>query len=232
MTSAVIVAAGNGSRMGDTLDKVFLNLGSKPVLAHAIAPFESCADVDEIVLVVRKDQISAAHGLVQMFGCRKVRQVVSGGRTRLGSVRIGLAATDPDSRFVVVHDGARPCVSASLVSATLESARKYGSGVAATKIVDTVKSASRAGVVEKTIDRDALWTVQTPQAFKKNLLSKAFAALGETTVAVETALTDEAAVLEAAGIEVRLVPTQVPNLKITVPDDLIPAARLLGITTA
>lgn len=231
MTSAVIVAAGNGSRMGKELDKVFLNLGSKPVLAHAMAPFEACPDIDEIVLVVRKDQLSAAHGLVQMFGCRKVRQIASGGKTRFASVRIGIAACDPDSRIIVVHDGVRPCVSAELISATVESAKKFGSGVAATKVVDTVKAASRAGVVEKTLDRDALWTVQTPQAFKKTIIGKAFAAAEGLSAVEEAAFTDEASVVESFGGEVRLVPSRCLNIKITVPEDLVPAARLLGIAT-
>ncbi len=225
MTSAVVVAAGNGRRMGGGPDKVFLNLGPKPVLAHTLAAFENCSDVDEIVLVVRNDQIPAAQGLVQMFGCRKVRRIVSGGKSRSDSVRNGLAACNPDSLYVSIHDGARPCVTPQLVSDTIASAKKHGSGIAATKIVDTVKSASRVGVVEKTVDRDPLWTVQTPQTFRASLLRKALAAVD----ARDPSFTDEAAVLEAFGAEVRLVRSSLPNIKITVVDDLVPAARLLGI---
>jgi len=227
VTSAVVVAAGKGSRMGGGPDKVFLNLGPKPVLAHALAAFENCPDVDEIVVVVRSDQIPAVQGLVQMFGCRKVRRVVSGGKSRLDSVRNGVAACDPDSLYISVHDGARPCVTPQLVSDTVASAKKHGTGVAATKIVDTVKSASRVGVVEKTVDREPLWTVQTPQTFRASLLRKALAAADSK----DPSLTDEAAVVEAAGAEVRLVRSSLPNIKITVPDDLVPAARLLGIAT-
>lgn len=231
MTTAVIVAAGHGSRMGSTPDKVFLNLGSKPVLAHALAPFEGCSDIDEIILVVRKEQLSAAHGLVQMFGCRKVRQIVCGGKTRFASVKAGVEAANPDCRIITIHDGARPCVTSSLISATIESAKKYGSGVAATKIVDAVKSASRACVVEKSIDRDTLWTVQTPQSFKASILRKSIAAAAAEGVAdhPEVAV-DDSAVVAAAGFEIRLVQSPSPNLKITVPDDLVPAARLLGIS--
>lgn len=225
MTSAVIVAAGKSSRMGDGLDKVFLNLGSKPVLAHSISAFESCQDVDEIVLVVRKDQLAAAAGLKQMFGCRKVKQIVAGGTTRLASVRNGVGACDPDSTVIAVHDGARPCVSPALISETVASAKKHGSGVAAWKIVDTVKVASRAGIVEKTVDREPLWTVQTPQTFRASQLRKALAAADDK----DPSITDEASLLEAAGMEVRLVQSPMPNIKITVPDDIVPAARLLGI---
>ena len=228
MTSAVVVAAGSGGRMGNGPDKVFLNLGSKPVLAHTLSAFESCPDVDEIVLVVRKDQTQAAHGLVQMFGCRKVRKIVTGGKTRLDSVKNGVEACDPDAIYISVHDGARPCVTPALVSETVSSARKYGTGVAATKIVDTVKSASRSGVVEKTVDREPLWTVQTPQTFRASVIRKALAGADSA----DPSLTDEAAVLEAAGMEVRLVRSSIPNIKITVPDDLVPAARLLGIASA
>lgn len=225
MTTAVLVAAGKSRRMGNDIDKVFLSLGAKPVLAHALAALESCADVDEIVLVVRKDQIGAAEGLVQMFGCRKVRRVVPGGATRLASVRAGFEARDPDATIVAVHDGARPCVTPALVSATIASARKHGSGVAATKVVDTVKTASRAGIVESTVDRESLWTVQTPQAFRVEILERALEASDDK----DPAITDEASAVERTGAEVRLVPSTFPNLKITVPDDLVAAARLLGI---
>ena len=164
MTTAIVVAAGKASRMGD-VDKAFLTLGSRPVVAHALAAFERCPDVTEVVLVVRKDQLSAADSAVRMFGLRKVHRIVPGGATRLASVRAGIAAANPDTTYYAVHDGARPAVPVALIRDCVASARKFGSGVAAAKITDTVKSVSRAGAIEKTLDRDPLWAAQTPQVF-------------------------------------------------------------------
>lgn len=227
MTTAIVVAAGKGERMGGKTDKAFLSLGPKPVLAYSLMTLDGHAGVDDVVLVVRKEQLLAAQGLVQMFGCRKVRKIVPGGTTRLASVRAGLAACDPDdTRFVLVHDGARPCVTHQIVEDCLASARKNGSGVAASRMVDSVKTASRAGVVESSLDRDKVWTVQTPQAFRFDLLRRAVDAVQDK----DPRVTDESSAVELLGEPVRLVQSATPNPKITVPEDLVTAARLLGVT--
>lgn len=225
MTSVIIVAAGKSRRMGDGVDKAFLHLGSKPVLTYSIVAMESCRDVDEIVLVVRKDQISATRGIVALNGCRKVKAIVNGGVNRLGSVKNGLAATSPDASVIVVHDGARPLVTPELVSKCIRSALANGSGVAASKIYDSVKVSEKGTKIEGSVERDNLWTVQTPQAFRASMLRKAIAAAPDK----DAAITDEAAALERVGQEVRLVPWGFPNLKITVSDDLATAARYLQL---
>ena len=109
MVTAIVVAAGKSERMGTGTDKAFLNLGPKPVLAWSLLAFERCTDVDQIVVVVRKDQIVATKALVRMFGISKIRTVVAGGQKRQDSVMNGLKEVDSDTRIVVVHDGARPC---------------------------------------------------------------------------------------------------------------------------
>jgi len=162
---------------------------------------------------------------VQMFGLSKVSDIVAGGARRQDSVAKGLAAVDPDTRIVVVHDGARPCVTSELISATVDSARKSGCGIAATRIVDTVKYVERGAVVDHTVDRSKLWAVQTPQAFKLDLLQKAYRKV-EADGAV---VTDEAAAVELLGESVRLVEWQKPNIKITMVEDLAVAAALLRI---
>ena len=224
MTTAIVVAAGKASRMGD-VDKAFLTLGSRPVVAHALAAFERCPDVTEVVLVVRKDQLSAADSAVRMFGLRKVRRIVPGGATRLASVRAGIAAANPDTTYFAVHDGARPAVPVALIRDCVASARKFGSGVAAAKITDTVKSVSRAGVVEKTLDRDPLWAAQTPQVFRADLLRKALEKVDDKDASV----TDESSAVERLGESVRIVESKEPNPKITYPGDVGTVARLLGI---
>ena len=126
MVTAIIVAAGKSERMGAGTDKAFLNLGPKPVVAWSLLAFERCADVDQIVLVVRKDQLIAAKAVVRMFGISKVRAVVAGGAKRQDSVMNGLKELDVDTRFVVVHDGARPCVRPETISEVVKLARRAG----------------------------------------------------------------------------------------------------------
>ena len=224
MTTAIVVAAGKASRMGD-VDKAFLTLGSRPVVAHTLAAFERCPDVTEVVLVVRKDQLSAADSAVRMFGLRKVRRIVPGGATRLASVRAGIAAANPDTTYFAVHDGARPAVPVALIRDCVASARKFGSGVAAAKITDTVKSVTRAGAIEKTLDRDPLWAAQTPQVFRADLLRKALEGVDDK----DPAITDESSAVERLGGTVRIVESKEPNPKITYPGDVGIVARLLGI---
>lgn len=225
MNSAIIVAAGRSERMGGKMDKAFLSLGSQPVLAYSLRVFQECADIDSIVLVVRREQQVAAKGVIQLFGISKLRAIVAGGPLRQASVEQGMQALDPDTRFVCVHDAARPCVTPALLSETLRTAKRYGSGVAASKITDTVKVVERGQTVSSTLDRSKLWTVQTPQSFRYELLRKAFDELAASGAEV----TDESSAVERLGEEVHLVPTTVPNIKITTPDDLRVAAALLGI---
>jgi len=225
MNSAIIVAAGKSERMGVETDKAFLSLGPRPVLAWSLLAMEQCPDIDQIVLVVRKDRIPAARGMVQMFGISKIRAVVAGGARRQDSVWNGLEALDPDTRIVAVHDGARPCLSSDLVSETIRSAKRFGSGVAASRMVDTIKLVERGTTVERTLDRDKLWAVQTPQTFKIEILRKAYVALKKN----DSLVTDEAAAVELLGEPVRLVEWAKPNPKITTAEDLPVAAALLRI---
>ena len=187
--------------------------------------FEACTDIDEIVLVVRKEQLIAAEGVSKIFGCRKVTKIVAGGVSRQSSVSNGLAACSLDTRIVCVHDAARPCVTTALISETIKSAKRTGSGIAATKVTDTVKYVERGQVVTSTIDRAKVWTVQTPQTFKFELLQSALVQAekdGEK-------FTDEASAVQHIGETVHLVQTLFPNIKITVSEDLKVASLLLGI---
>ena len=225
MNYGVVVAAGKSERMGAKVDKAFLSLGPKPVLAYSLEAFERCPDIHGVVLVVRKDRVDAARGMAEMFGCSKVRRVVAGGAQRQQSVVNGLAVLSEDVTIVAVHDGARPCVSPELISETIKTAKRYGSGVAAVPITDTVKLVERGLTVSKTLDRSKLWAVQTPQTFKRDLLEKAFAAVQKKKVKV----TDEASAVELVAKNVRLVAATVTNVKITTPDDLVLATSLVNV---
>jgi 2-C-methyl-D-erythritol 4-phosphate cytidylyltransferase len=223
MNYGIIVAAGKSERMGVNVDKAFLTLGSKPLLAYSLASFERCPDIDGIVLVVRKDRVDSATALAQMFGCTKLKGVVAGGATRQISVQNGLERLNDDVDIVAVHDGARPLVSPQLISETIASAKKFGSGVAASKITDTIKSVDRGNKVAKTVDRSKLWAVQTPQTFQVSILREAFQMVNRKNAVV----TDEASAVELAGGDVRIVPSALPNTKVTTPEDMLMAAALL-----
>jgi 2-C-methyl-D-erythritol 4-phosphate cytidylyltransferase len=225
MNAGIIVAAGKSARMGPNVDKAFLSLGNKPVLAYSLAAFEQCEDIDTIVLVVRKERVSAARGLANMYGCAKVAEVVAGGSSRQASVNAGLKQLDPSVRLVSIHDAARPCVTPELISETLKTAKRYGSGVAACKVSDAIKYVERGLSVNETLDSSKLWVAQTPQSFKLDLLCSAYEALAKRKETVS----DDAAAMEMAGESVRLVASGSANMKITCAEDLPMAAALLRV---
>jgi 2-C-methyl-D-erythritol 4-phosphate cytidylyltransferase len=225
MNVGIVVAAGKSERMGGDVDKAFLSLGPRPVAAYSLIAFEDCPDIAEVVLVVRRERIESARSMAAMFGCFKVKTVVAGGAKRQQSVQNGLDAVPEGTSVVAVHDGARPCVTAALISATVQSALRYGSGVAAVKVTDTIKHVERGAVVDHNVDREKLWAVQTPQAFRLDLLKQAFQLVARKRATV----TDEAAAVELTGKEVRLVPSSPYNVKITAVDDLRVAAALLKL---
>jgi len=226
MNSAIVVAAGRSQRMGANTDKAFLSLGAKPVIAWSLLAFERCHEIDRIILVVRKDQAIAAKTLAQMFGISKLQSVVIGGVNRQDSVLNGMKELDPETRYVCIHDGARPCVRPELIEATLRCAKRNGSGIAASRIWDTVKYVERGATVDHTVDRSKLWTVQTPQTFSIGLLTKAYNEVTKKKASV----TDDASAVELLGESVRLVEWMHPNIKITTADDLPLAVAALQIS--
>ncbi|MDD4018179.1 MAG: 2-C-methyl-D-erythritol 4-phosphate cytidylyltransferase [Kiritimatiellae bacterium] len=226
MNTVILVAAGKSERMGSNTDKAFLSLGSKPVVAWSLLAFEGCADIDQIILVVRKDQVLAAKSVTQMFGISKIRAIVAGGTRRQDSVQNGMKAMDPETRVVIVHDGARPCVTPELISEIIKYAKRNGCGVAASRVWDTIKYVERGTTVDHTVDRTKLWAVQTPQAFSAELLKRAYKTVEEQKATV----TDEAGAVELIGEPVRLIEWPLPNIKITTAEDLPLAAAAMKIT--
>lgn len=225
MNTVILVAAGKSERMGANTDKAFLSLGPRPVIAWSLLAFEQCPVIDHIILVVRKDQMLAAKSVAQMFGISKLRHVVAGGARRQDSVQNGMKEMDPETRVVVVHDGARPCVTPELIDETIKMAKRNGCGIASSRVWDTIKYVERGSTVDHTVDRTKLWAVQTPQAFKVELLQRAYKAVEEQKVTV----TDEASAVELIGEPVRLVEWPRHNIKITTAEDLPIAAAVLKI---
>lgn len=222
MTTAIIVAAGKSERMGTGTDKAFLSLVNKPVVAWSLLAFERCPEIDKIVLVVRKDQLFACKAVVQMFGISKIHKIVPGGTRRQDSVMAGLDACDLDTRYVVIHDGARPLVTSDLIAEVVKTAKRTNAATVGKRMTDTVKRVEKGTTVAETMEREKLWAVQTPQAFAMRTLRNAYRALPPGVV-----VTDDCQAVELSGETVRIVESNSPNIKITTVEDLQLAAAML-----
>jgi len=225
MVTAIVLAAGRSTRMGGGPNKQFIELLGKPLIYYSLAAFEQCGAIDAIVLVRRPDYAQQAQQVVREFGFQKVVAVTDGGVERQNSVWNGLEKCDPATEIVAIHDGARPLVTPVLIQATITSARAHGTGIAANKVVDTIKEANEDKTVIRTVDRTKLWAVQTPQTARLSLLRKAYTKVFQEQIVV----TDEAAAVESLGQKVHLVETLFLNLKITTPADLAMAEALLRV---
>ena len=214
---AIIVAAGRGERMGG-MDKMFALLGGKPVLARVIDAFQKCKPVDQIVVVISRENLGPCQQLVAEQGWSKVTEVCLGGERRQDSVAAGLSRLN-QCKWVAIHDGARPLVTVELIEQGLEAARETGAAIAGVPVTDTIKVADSDGVVQKTLRRQNLWAVQTPQVFRFDILTRAYQ---QATVEV----TDDATLVEGLGYKVKLYMGTYDNIKITTPDDLILAEAL------
>ena len=215
---AVIVAAGSSLRMGSG-DKLFAPLCGELLLARVLGVFEGCKAIDQIAVVVREEKVTETQELIAERGWSKVREVCIGGARRQDSVRAGLERLK-GCEWVVVHDGARPLVTADLIENGLKAAADTGAAVAAVPVTDTIKVAGPDHVVRYTPARDSMWAVQTPQIFRYDILKKAYRK-------VKGEVTDDATVVEQLGHRVVLYRGSYDNIKITNPDDLVLAEVLL-----
>ncbi|MCI3923321.1 2-C-methyl-D-erythritol 4-phosphate cytidylyltransferase [Paenibacillus sp. TRM 82003] len=224
---AVIVSAGVGKRMGGTVSKQYMPIGGKPIVVHAMEAFERAAAVDAVALVVGAGDEAYGEELVRMYGLRKVVAVVSGGAERQHSVLRGVEALlerHPEMEWVLVHDGARPLVTPAVIERALDAAVATGASVPGVPVKDTIKTADRDGFVVGTPERSSLWAVQTPQAFRVPTLLEA-----HRRAEAEGYLgTDDASLVERIGVRVKIAEGDYRNLKVTTPDDLGTAERLLA----
>lgn len=217
--SAVILAGGSSSRMGGQ-DKMAAQLAGVSVIRRSILAFQQCSMVDEIVLVTREEGKNAV--FFACDGCDKVTRVVQGGDSRARSAYQGVMAAAADAEIILIHDGARPLVSDTVIRAVVEAARKYGAALPVVPVVDTVKVGDN-GFVAETPDRSSLFAAQTPQGFYGGLIK---AALSDA-LQQNAEITDDASAVERLGMHVRMVDGDVENRKITTPDDLLAAEALL-----
>lgn len=221
-TEAIVVAAGQGERLGAPAGKAFVSLLGQPMVLHTLRACEACGRIDGIIAVVPEERIADAEALIASAGLRRVRGVVGGGETRQASVAAGLARVD-EADMIVVHDGARPAVRPEVIDAVVRAAAETGAASAGIPLRETVKTVESGDAVG-TPDRDRLWIAHTPQAFRTDLLREAH----RRAAADGFRGSDDAVLVERMGRRVRMVEDSPTNVKITVPDDLLLAERLLG----
>jgi 2-C-methyl-D-erythritol 4-phosphate cytidylyltransferase/2-C-methyl-D-erythritol 2,4-cyclodiphosphate synthase len=221
--SAVIVAAGRGSRFGAPLNKVLLPLRGSTVLEHAIAPFLRSPDVGEIILVANRDDRALLETKAAGWAGGRRIKVVEGGARRIDSSAAGVRATDPSAETVAIHDAARPIHTSESLARAIEAAERTGGAVVALPATDTMKRSQDGRLVAGTLARGELYHAQTPQVFRR----APFLAALESALAAGNDFTDDAAVAERAGIPVEIVAGSADNIKITNPPDLARAEGIL-----
>ncbi len=226
--SVVIAAAGRGKRMGLDMNKQYIEVHGRPILAMTVQCFEECSHIDEIVIVANESEIEyCRNSIVDKYRFSKVKAVVSGGETRQQSVFNGLNQLSADCDIVLIHDGARPFILQESIMACINSADTYGAACAAVPVKDTVKLADTDGFVARTVDRSGLWQIQTPQTFRFGLVMEAHRkALSDGFDG-----TDDAMLVERLGYKVKLVLSDYYNIKITTREDLVYAEAIYTMRT-
>ena len=225
--TAIVLAAGKGSRMGTKIQKQYLEICGKPVLYYSLAAFEASPVIDEIVLVTGEGQIDyCRENIVEAYGILKVSKIVVGGKERYESVYKALQEIEPEG-YVFIHDGARPFVDEPIIERTYQAAKKYRACVAGMPSKDTVKIVDEKGFAINTPERRLVWCIQTPQVFETALIRQAYFQLMENEEN-ETGITDDAMVVERMeNCAVKLVEGSYENMKITTPEDLVVAESLI-----
>ncbi len=224
-TFAVILAGGAGKRMGASTNKQFLLLDNKPIIVHTMQVFEECRPVDGIYLVVNQKDLSIIQEeILETYRFNKLIKIVIGGRLRQDSVRNGLDAIDGPCDNVIIHDGARPFVSPGFIEKGIYLMEMFDAIIPAMPVKDTIKVISKEGFVVKTLERDSLWQVQTPQTFKYDVITKAY----KEGMAKKVYGYDDATFLEMTGRKVKVIEGSPYNMKITTPEDLVLARGMLS----
>lgn len=222
--TAIVLAAGNGSRMNSHTKKQFIEIKGKPIVWYSLFAFQQSV-VDEIVLVTGKDDVDYCQKeIVQRYNINKVKAVVAGGKERYESVNNGLKEVSGD--IVLIHDGARPMINQSIIDRCVEGAKRYGAVVAGMPVKDTIKIVTVDNIIEDTPDRSKVWITQTPQAFNTKLVKDSYEKMMECN---DSSVTDDAMVVEKYSTQkVRFVEGDYSNIKITTPEDICLAEALLN----
>ncbi|MGM9632231.1 MAG: 2-C-methyl-D-erythritol 4-phosphate cytidylyltransferase [Eubacteriales bacterium] len=224
-TSAIIVASGNSTRMGEGVSKQMLTLGEIPVIVRTIEAFDACEYINEIIVVAKEEEFPLYQEFQRQYKFKKLVRLVSGGKTRQDSVKNGFYAISKGTRFVAIHDGARCLITPDQISEVCSVAYKIGAATAATRAVDSIKlSNGKNQLIDSSADRNRVWLAQTPQVFRAEIYETALKKADVDKLVV----TDDNSLVENLGCNIRLVECGRANLKITTPDDIPIALAILN----
>ena len=226
-TTAIIVAGGKGSRMGGKIKKQYLKVNNKEIIAHTLAVFEKHPQISEMIVVTSEEDRDYVKERIQHYEYKKVSQVVAGGKERQDSVANGLEAVSEDSEYIMIHDGARPLITETIISKALEKTYEVDATVVAVPVKDTIKVVDTAGIVEATPARTSLWAIQTPQTFEATLIKEAYREAKDKGLIG----TDDSTLVEALGKAVHIVEGSYSNIKVTTPEDLEIVKNLMAQPT-
>lgn len=224
LTSAVIVASGNSTRMGEGVSKQMIMLDNIPVVARTIMAFDACECIDEIVVVAKQEEFYLYKEFQKLYGFKKFVRLVSGGATRQESVRNGFSAINKNSKFVAIHDGARCLITPSQIEEVCATAYKVGGATAATRAIDSIKvSNGKNKLITSSANRNHIWLAQTPQVFRVETYELAL----KKADAEKLEVTDDNSLVENLGASIKLVECGRNNIKITTKEDLPIALAIL-----
>jgi 2-C-methyl-D-erythritol 4-phosphate cytidylyltransferase len=212
--SAIIVAAGNGKRMESDTKKQFLNLFGRPVLAHTIENISNNDLINEIIIVVSREDVLTVKDIVLSSDTKKVKDIIVGGENRADSVSKGLKSVSEEAEIVLIHDGVRPLVSSELILNCILDAQEFGAATLGVKVKDTIKTVDKDGFIASTLKREQLVAIQTPQCFKTSIIKKAYENYDSSAY-------DDCILVEALGIKIKVTEGSYENIKLTTKEDLL-----------
>lgn len=218
---AVVPAAGLGKRLGPGTNKPFLSILGKPIIIWTLEALSSVSEISEIIPVFRESDMESGIALCERYRLSKVKQMAPGGKERQDSVYNGLRLLQSNTGIVVIHDGARPLIESSLVKQAIADIEGFDGVIAGVPVKNTIKEVENT-IVKKSLKRDSLWSIQTPQVFRYGSIMEAYARAMEEGFYS----TDDSALMERTGCRIRLVIGSYDNIKVTTPDD-IPVAEML-----
>lgn len=222
-TTAIIVASGNSTRMGEGVSKQMILIDDIPVVARTIMAFDASEYINEIIVVAKEDEFYLYREFQKLYKFKKFVRIVSGGKTRQESVRNGFSAISKDTRFVAIHDGARCLITPEQIAKVCASAYKHGCASAANRAVDSIKvSNGKNQFIDSSADRNRVWMAQTPQVFKTEIYELAL----KKADADHLEVTDDNSLVENLGVSIKLVECGRMNIKITTPED-VPLAEAI-----
>lgn len=221
---ALIAAAGLGKRMNAKINKPFIPIFGKPILAYTVEKFEKCKFIEKIYLIVNQEERDfCSKDIILKYNFSKVQELIEGGETRQDSVYNGLKVLGPDTDIVVIHDGARPLVEGAIIQESIEAAQEYGAAIAAIPLKDTIKKSRKDFFINETLNREEIWRAQTPQTFRYDIILSAY----HQAYKDKFFTTDDAAIVERYGHKVKMIIGSEENIKITTPFDIIIAENFL-----